>query len=662
MKIKVCILLDADLESEKSSFLIDKNYKLYVKDILSFLTTHKSLPITIIFTSFQIERYIQKYPEAIEILHNLISKKNIEILGDGYYSPIFPLISPLDRLGQIEKMSILIKSAFGKKISGIRPFFSIWDQSLIGSFCASGLDYVFLDSDIIPKEKLMGFPLIVSDLGKKLKVFPIENYFAPQKNESAQRWVLRIENIMQEKGTLYDFYERDNDERFSKVITFSITQDVFWSLVNNSFFDNFFAINSNISLTLPSLYLKKNNCFIKSYIPPAMGRKISEWCNIPFEKKNVNIAERPLYIYDFLNTYPQVQYFHERTIFIGTLISQTKGGDKARKKKSNEFLWEAQAGRNYIAPSGLPASEKNRQDAFRLLSKAEALIRESLKSFNESVTSYDYNGDGLNEYVCQMEQYSAVLSQKNAIITDFNFIKSSANYAENLYRIKKFDGFFDLHRRGFFQDYLFSTKEQFCKYKKEKYIENSFCFNILAKEHYYNFKRHEVRFEMPIFFLDRQPPIILEKIYTFFSSSVTVQYIFKNNGETDFKGIFAVELNLAQTRFEKKFEQGSQYFSEYIQGEKTVEPCTTFNAERGISFVKITDIADRKNFILEPNEEGGVSTSLIYFSRPSDVAQLQDITASYVTTLFWDITIASGREKEKTITLAVSSLKNRENT
>ena len=58
----------------------------------------------------------------------------------------------------------------------------------------------------------------------------------------------------------------------------------------------------------------------------------------------------------------------------------------------------------------------------------------------ESVSTFDYNGDGINDYVCRLNSYFACINLIGGVITDFDLMKNSGNYADNFTRIGKFEG------------------------------------------------------------------------------------------------------------------------------------------------------------------------------------------------------------------------------
>ena len=100
-QLNVCLELSADISSGKDPVLLEENYQKVFKGTLTFLYSHPDCYLSIAFTGPQLDYYERKHPESIELLKDLLSRKQIEIIGGGYYAPIFPLIYPSDRAGQI---------------------------------------------------------------------------------------------------------------------------------------------------------------------------------------------------------------------------------------------------------------------------------------------------------------------------------------------------------------------------------------------------------------------------------------------------------------------------------------------------------------------------------------------------------------------------------
>ena len=640
-------MLEPDYASATDTSLLDKNYQSVFKPLLFFLRDNPDFLLSIGFTGPQLSYYDKTYPEALATLHDFVTRHQVEIIGGGFHSPIFPLLSPLDRTGQIEKMNSLVKSCLGKRPCGIHFCAGAWDSCLISAFHSSGMHFAFLDSFLIPQRKRNLFPLISSEQGKHLKIFPLYKELLPSGGEKSDAWALRIKDFVNAKFEQNEFLE--DDEKFPLVsISFSMAQmDHFMKTI---FLDSFFQ-NEDFSFCLPTTYLNKNTVFLPSYIPTCFDVAVAE--NISREQV---IANPPFSIYDFFDSHSESKKLYLRTIYVNLLISQCKGGDKARKSEASELLWQAQGAANFFELSPfLPPLAERQQKAYRVLNEAERLVRDAAKSFSESLTSFDYDGDGLNEYVCQMDKYSAVVSLKGSRVSDFNLIKGGANCAAASLRNKKYDGVSESQRKGLFVDRLLDTKT-FLTFLKTRNSPLSFPFaNTRFGEKKLDYRRKQLHTECRSLFATL--PVYLRKSYTFFSDGISVQYILRNEGDENLDGIFAVEFSFAQTRFEKKFEGSSQYSAEMILDGKKKTIDGNFEAPAGLSFFQLKDSGDKHILIVEPNEDSGISLAKISCYRPAAGFFLKEASSFLSLVLFWDVYLPPGMEKEKTVNFSVIPFK-----
>ena len=655
-QLNVCLELSADISSGKDPVLLEENYQKVFKGTLTFLYSHPDCYLSIAFTGPQLDYYERKHPESIELLKDLLSRKQIEIIGGGYYAPIFPLIYPSDRAGQIEKMSNSIRQTLGKRPLGLYLFGSIWDPMLITNFHSCEMSFMFLDSTLVSQKYLKCLPLITSEQGKSIKVLPTYKNLLPEESENKKDWTKK----------LLKFYDRNrNDDSENHVISISLEFEYFAKLLGCGFLNELFDFNldSNfqekaINYTLPHEYLSKAEDYLSAYIPAGMEWNIAQWSSVPY-KKTENSSHFPLSIHDYLNTYPQNNRLYQRMMYISMLIFQTKGGDKMRKASATQSLWQAQSGTNFICyPEGVPATAENRQSAYRNLNEAERFVRDGAKQCKESLTKYDYNGDGLNEYIAFLERYNAVVSLKGGQITDFNLIKSSSNYAASISAIEEVDGFSDGYARGLFVEHL-GEKSDLKKYLDNNQISSPMFSKALFRERKLENKRKEIQLEGKGLFSEQKLPVTLRKNITFTQSGINVQYILRNESKEELNGFFAVELNFAQTRFDKNYANGDQYTTEIVHNEelKQFDYKKKFSFNNGVSFIHITDQADKRVFVIEPNELAGYSCSLLAFKRPVKSESPEETSKTLVSSMFWEINIAPGMEKEKSIFLNIIPVK-----
>lgn len=646
MSVNVGFILDLHETDLSDRQKLNQLYETGLKPLLTLLYAHPRLVMCISISGPMLSFYNDEYPEAIQILAELTNRHQVEIISCGYYSPIFPLLFPIDRSAQIETLNTLLRDTVGKRPRGLSLFSSIWDPSLVTTFQSCGIEYLLLDKSLVPPSKNSFLPIISSEQGKNIKILTVHNDLLPQRGENGNQWSVRVIKSLPE----------DFEEARSMIVCLKITLEQLVSVREDSGFHSFVDFieseNNIIQLTTPQAYLKNARHFIPYYIPAGMHEKLSDRTARAFEVQG-NTSAFPYNIHDYLNTYIQSLHLYERMMYISMLISSCHGGDKMRKKSAQEKLWEAQAGDNFICcQTALPAVASKTQKAYMLLNEAERYIRES-KSQTESINSFDYNGDGLNEYVCQMEKFNAVVSQTGGQIADLNLLYAGANPASSLSRIERFDGFDDFYNRGFFIDHLLEY-DQFDSFIQNKNIPNTIFSSSVYEEKRFDTKRREIQFEARGNFSSMKLLVSLKKNYNFSSNGASVQYILKNESPFSLKGIFVVELNLAQTHFEKD-EGYSQYDVELIvdSNKKSVEENAVYRLDSGLSLLQVTDKANRQLFLFEPNEESGFITSNIIFRRDTGKTEPEVISSTRCAQFWWNVDLAADRAMEKTINFSI---------
>ncbi len=646
--INLCLglnLIEKDFTSEEE---FESFYQKSIKPLLVFLYSHPKVCWNFAFTGIQLEWLQENHSESIQILGELTSRHQVEVLGGGYYAPVFPLLFPVDRSGQIEKLNAVLRSTIGKRPRGIALYGDIWDPSLVTTFQSCGMEYVFLNRTQVPSSSRIFLPIITSEQGKSLKIFPVNDDFVPASDEVCDLWLTRI----------FDEASKNNSGSEEKIVNIIFDSEnidnFFLSGIDNLLSDfmdtkwkNYFVFST------PQMYLKNCRHFLQMYIPAGMDWQIARWAREPY-KVCENLSRFPLTIFDFLNTYPQNRRLYDRMMYISVIISQSKGGDKIRKRAAQEKLWESQSGSNYVSPGGIPAVMRKRQNAYRVINEAERYIRSS-NDFVESLTSFDYNGDGLNEYICQMEKYHGVISLDGGRISELDLINKGSNSANSLTRIKRFDKFDDNYCRGIFVEH-FIEESNLKDFLNSRSVENDTFANLQFAEKKFDARRKEIQLEGNGLFSSMNLPCSLLKNYIVSSDGFSVQYILKNQSPFSVKGIFIVEMNLAQTDFDSS---ESQYKTEIIfDGQKQeIVSDSLFTKPDGVSLIQVSDFKDKMLFLFEPNEEGGFMCSTVNFSRPNDCGEVEKCSSTQVISLYWNVDLAADRAVEKTINLSLIPFK-----
>lgn len=624
-------------------------YENFYKPLISFLYANPEFYFSFYFTGPEFDYIKEKNPELIEVLKKLVNRKQVEILGGGYYNPVFPLLFPMDRTGQVELLSSTIRKSIGKRPRGVYLCASAWDPSLVTSFESCGMDYVELDSSLIQKDRNIYRPIVMADRGKCIKIMPVQSEFNPKENEAPEAYIQRLKKSV-EKIAKTD--QNITDEPYCASII--LNKNSILPVLKEKWMETFLTLvkekySDFLQLALPGAVIKMSTSFIQSYIHAGISADIAKWAKAAYQQ--VELKDESVNIYDFMQTYKRSQALYNRMIFVSLLVNQCKG-DKMRKKNAREYLWEAQTGNAYVCKSsGILVSSEERQNAYRKLTDAEKLVREC-EEFKESVSSFDYNGDGLFEYVCRMDKFNACINRKGGSIFELNIMKKSGNYADNMSRVLPLDNCNDNYEKGLFVDHLFEKKEY------ENYISGRTCKNgvfsgNIYKETAFNSQKHEISLETNSRFPDLDQTINLKKKYLVYTNGIMVQYIIKNTSPIALKAKFVVESNFAQTCF------NADSFSSYkidVVNDNQVEEKTPENLEfmRNVDAFQLSDTDNNVVFNFEPNETANlVSYPIVFMRKKTDTEDLQPAGRTLSLSLAWDVDLAAGMETEKTINLTI---------
>lgn len=655
--IYVCFNLKSDTYSFESNEAIDVLYQNVFSPLIKFLYANPNICFNLSFSGNQISYFKKRKNEFISIIKELEERKQIELLGGGYYDPILPLIYNLDRVEQIDLLTAELRHTFGKRPRGITMFGDCWDSSLINSLQTCSIEYVLLDSTIIPSNKLKFLPLSMTDLNKSIEIFPTYDELKPTPELSPDIFINNIITRCDKIEKKDNYYQSIPD----RIINIKFTYEDFIQLNKKKWFEKLANyLNSqnfeNIKITTISNY-RKNANIIKcpAYIPAGISGSISKW--IDSSNKNHNFT-----VYDFMEKYPQSRSLYNRIMFVNMLINQYKD-DKTRKRSAREKLWQAQNGTGLLCNnSGAFQYSKYRQQAYKILLEAEKILRET-RDFEETISCFDYDGDGTNEYVCRMKNYFSYISMISGAIQELEIIKNTGNYCDNLSREIEYDGYTDNYERGLFVDHIF-TGDKLEKYIDNMEIDDGVFSRIKYKELKYSHNHHEIQLYADAIIKQTKQKINLKKKYIINSDGMNIQYIIKNLSEKPLNFVFATESNFAHTNFDSskstlynlEVVNNSQIIN--LDSSKSTKKLNKKDTMNEVEAVRITDVQSGVSFGLEPNENCSFYYAPVIFKRPDFISnKIVPVSMTFVSTLYWNIKLAPGSETERTINFTITPVK-----
>ncbi|MCQ2572722.1 MAG: DUF1926 domain-containing protein [Treponema sp.] len=646
---------------------LDSYYADVLKPLIKFLNKNPDFHFSFSFSGLEILYFKKKKNEFLKVLSELVKRGQCEIYGGAFYRPVLPLLLPSDRNGQIDLLTSEIRQYTGKAPRGICLYNDVWESSLIQTLHSCGMDYVLLNETIIPKEKRVFLPVQTSELGKSCTIFAMNDGLKEEfLHKDSENFLNSIEKItgpsLSNKSNSQNKCDSVLSSDVSRIINLSFSKEELKYILQNNLFELLLSYlkenETNFKLSTISEYIglktQKVQAFISSGICPVL-KSVTE---MPYKvcEKNDFFEKINYSFYDFMDSYPRSRALYNRMFYVSQLVNQTNK-NKALQKLAKEKLWEGQTGDNLVC---LYKNTKQRQFSYRKLMEAENIIRETSDT-KESVISFDYNYDGLPEYVCRMENYFSYISLKGGSVQEFQSVKNTGNYADNFSREKEFDGVTDGYERGLFIDHLF-TNEQFEKYINKEEAGSGIFSKVLYEELKFSSKHHELSLKAKAVY--EGLPVSVTKKYIINSSGMNIQYILKNESDSELKGKFCVESNFAQVDFTSENNEpykvllATETEASEVNTEKSSVECFEKGYIPNINVVQITDDNNGISFSFEPNENCSYCFFPLKFLRPdfkSTEENFIPLSMTYVSTLFWDIDIQPGKEIEKNFNFTIFS-------
>jgi hypothetical protein len=351
--------------------------------------------------------------------------------------------------------------------------------------------------DAVLKDEVLFQPYISEDKGKLVTVFPFSNRLAGELEENV-------------KGTLDRLLSGVKNEP-TKIIT------VFPPCLNGqkseesteraifSFLTELSAYENEIDFTIPSKLIKSISPLKKIYFPQKALKQ-------------------------FLIEYPETNYLYAKMIFVRALIDQLRG-DKIGKRRAYEELWKAQ---DYDLFCKARQTAKIRSAAYRALLEAETITRD-YKNFIPSLMAFDFDFDGVNEYLFQGEYINCFINRTGANIFELDHIPSLWNYGSAAGVDGKRYSFLDMIAPPDFSPDAAINKN----YSGVRLCGNE-CYEMTAMDR----QRCRVSFRLPGGAEDNFSGIEIEKTFSFKKNEINVTYCLKNTCGEDNEFIFIPELNL----------------------------------------------------------------------------------------------------------------------
>ncbi|MDR0909986.1 MAG: hypothetical protein LBM77_09505 [Spirochaetaceae bacterium] len=388
--MRLILLIHQHLPLSASDEEAEELYAERLKPFVQIINKNPRIKAALHFSGVLLNRMEKLHPEFIFLLENLLKEKKIELLGGGFYEPLYPMLSQTDKAGQIEMFTTYLRKTFGKRPQGCWLPDDSWAPGVAATLNGCNLAYTFLDSSYFfhsgVQIDILNRPYLTEDLGKTVTIFPL---FRPSDLE----YLYSIENVQKDDAdhvVSINLCHYGNKEGRAP-----------WK-----YLEEYAKDESKYHLVLP------NECYKKI-------KRISR-CYISTKES----GEHPM---QTIARNPEASALYSRILYTEIIINQIHG-DKERKNSAREEIWKAQSIDAFREgyKDGIRRA-KAHAEAYSALLHAELLAREK-KSFSPSLSVFDYDFDGEDEYLFQGSQINTYVQKPGARIFELDFLPGPWNY------------------------------------------------------------------------------------------------------------------------------------------------------------------------------------------------------------------------------------------
>jgi len=516
----------------------EKSYKPLIDNLFEFA----EIKFTLHFSGNLLEWFLNHKPEFIKKIKIMAKRGQIEIIGGGYYEPIYAVIPNRDKIAQIKLLSNLIEKEFGLEVKGAWLSERVWEPNYPSFLSKVGLKYAIVDDNHFRStgitEKETFYSYITEDEGKTLRIFPINEelrYLAPWKPTYTS--IEYLKKVADEKGDKCVLFMSDAE----KMGVWGTTHQICYIQGHEegdegkpfipAFFEQIIKNKWIKSITL-SEYMDTYPARSLIYLPTASYDKMEEWV-LPtkerkiFEKIRKDLKEDPdkrdEYLFlkggfwrHYLVKYPESNNMHKKMLYVREKLIQieklvgklesvksrgeaqtkiTEAWKEIYKSQCNDSYWHGLFGGVYL--------QFLRFSVYSHLINAEKIIDNLNAGFHSnknkfiSITTLDFNKDSRMDVIIESDLLNVYINPSDGgTIFELDYKPKSYNLLNTLTRwpeayhdnedIDEEEIMVDRYKRNMLRLRFFQKETSFKMLETDQYKEyGSFVdgvFNVIRNE------------------------------------------------------------------------------------------------------------------------------------------------------------------------------------
>jgi len=399
---------------------------------LEQLERHPAVRLGLHYSGCLLEWIEQHHPEFLVRLRHLVERRQVEMVGGGYYEPILISIAPADQTEQLRRMNDYLARHFGKVPAGVWLTERVWEPQLPSVLASAGLTYTLVD-DLhflaagFELDQLHG-DYIAEDCGHAVRVLPslkALRYLLPFRSPGEAVDFLR-QRAAQQPGGMAAM--GDDCEKFGG---WPGTYD---HCYRDGWIERFFTVLEAsadwLVTTPPGEYVATHAPLGRADLPTASYPEMMEWVLPTASRKQFHalskeFAARPDLLRflrggqwrGFFSKYSESNLLHKKMLRASQLVrglAQRRLGRAKRAKlvRAREHVLRAQCNDAYWHGvfGGLYAPHL-RTELWRELVRAETLAGEVAFPRSDAlrIERLDFDADGAEELVVSSRRMAALI-------------------------------------------------------------------------------------------------------------------------------------------------------------------------------------------------------------------------------------------------------------
>lgn len=410
--------------------IIEMIYKKSYLPFIEMLSEHPQIKVNLHYSGSLLDWLAFHHPEFIRRVKSLIERKQVEILGGGYYEPILAVIPDVDSQSQLTELNQRIAKLFGSGPKGCWLAERAWEPQLPEMLERSKIKYTLLDEVMFSLsgiDELGCFePHLVESRGRYTTVFPILRTLRKAIPYKSALNIMRYLKQAASGGRKLATYADDGEKFGAWPNSYERVYDGGWL---ESFFEAIEKNSSWLNTIRLSDYLEINQAEKRTYLSCASYPELMEW-SLPAMS---NVENAKGYWRLFLSKYPESARMYSKMLRTSDAVHSL--GTKASKEMLHE-LWEGQCNDAYwhgiFGGLYLPIL---RRITYSHLIEAQKMVEAARHKGNDFIETSKASFDGYDEFLVNSKSLGILASPKyGGALVELDYKPKNVNLFDNLAR------------------------------------------------------------------------------------------------------------------------------------------------------------------------------------------------------------------------------------